>query len=169
MKFYLFRFFLMLVFRHYYYYCSNHTSIIWTLEYINFQECVCDSFIVAHKGSQLSETPPLCLRMDRISCCWQHKLSALGQRRLLSLSQGNVCNRLEILRWQLITFVMCPGPTLPMATVDIKNPEINNVRFHNNSHVNNMVHSSLNKKEKKVKGKRKKLTKADIGTPSNFQ
>ncbi|KAL6474351.1 hypothetical protein MHYP_G00179120 [Metynnis hypsauchen] len=61
------------------------------------------------------------------------------------------------------------GPTLPMATVDIKNPEINNVRFHNNSHMNNMVHSSLNKKEKKVKGKRKKLTKADIGTPSNFQ
>uniref|UniRef100_A0A8B9J592 Actin nucleation-promoting factor WASL n=1 Tax=Astyanax mexicanus TaxID=7994 RepID=A0A8B9J592_ASTMX len=61
------------------------------------------------------------------------------------------------------------GPTLPMATVDIKNPEINNVRFHNNSHMNNMVHSSFNKKEKKVKGKRKKLTKADIGTPSNFQ
>ncbi|KAF4081392.1 hypothetical protein AMELA_G00160840 [Ameiurus melas] len=61
------------------------------------------------------------------------------------------------------------GPTLPMATVDIKNPEINNVSFHNNSHMNNMVHSSLNKKEKKVKGKRKKLTKADIGTPSNFQ
>lgn len=64
---------------------------------------------------------------------------------------------------------MCPGPTLPMATVDIKNPEINNMRFHNNSHVNNMVHSGLNKKEKKIKGKRKKLTKADIGTPSNFQ
>ncbi|KAI7811895.1 neural Wiskott-Aldrich syndrome protein [Triplophysa rosa] len=64
---------------------------------------------------------------------------------------------------------MCPGPTLPMATVDIKNPEINNMRFHNNSHINNMVHSGLNKKEKKVKGKRKKLTKADIGTPSNFQ
>ncbi|KAA0724321.1 Neural Wiskott-Aldrich syndrome protein [Triplophysa tibetana] len=61
------------------------------------------------------------------------------------------------------------GPTLPMATVDIKNPEINNMRFHNNSHINNMVHSGLNKKEKKVKGKRKKLTKADIGTPSNFQ
>ncbi|TRY59355.1 hypothetical protein DNTS_016621 [Danionella cerebrum] len=61
------------------------------------------------------------------------------------------------------------GPTLPMATVDIKNPEINNMRFHNNSHMNNIVHSGLNKKEKKVKGKRKKLTKADIGTPSNFQ
>lgn len=56
-----------------------------------------------------------------------------------------------------------------MATVDIKNPEINNVRYHNNSHVNNMVHSSQAKKEKKAKGKRKKLTKADIGTPSNFQ
>ncbi|KAK6309217.1 hypothetical protein J4Q44_G00206800 [Coregonus suidteri] len=74
------------------------------------------------------------------------------------------------------------GPALPMATVDIKNPEINNVRFHNSHHhhhhhqqqpqphhVNNMLHSSFSKKEKKVKGKRKKLTKADIGTPSNFQ
>lgn len=54
-----------------------------------------------------------------------------------------------------------------MATVDIKNPEINNKL--NVTHMNNMVHSGLNKKEKKVKGKRKKLTKADIGTPSNFQ
>ncbi|XP_071765939.2 actin nucleation-promoting factor WASL-like isoform X1 [Centroberyx gerrardi] len=64
------------------------------------------------------------------------------------------------------------GPTLPMATVDIKNPEINNVqRYHNNSQVNNIVHSAFPKKEKKVKGggKKKRLTKADIGTPSNFQ
>ncbi|KAG7496609.1 neural Wiskott-Aldrich syndrome protein-like isoform X3 [Solea senegalensis] len=62
------------------------------------------------------------------------------------------------------------GPTLPMATVDIKNPEINSIhRFHNNSQVNNLVHSSFPKREKKVKGKKKKLTKADIGTPSNFQ
>ncbi|KAJ8373666.1 hypothetical protein SKAU_G00042460 [Synaphobranchus kaupii] len=57
------------------------------------------------------------------------------------------------------------GPALPMATVDIKNPEINNVRFHNN----NIMHGSFSKDKKKVKGKRKKLTKADIGTPSNFQ
>ncbi|XP_064174611.1 LOW QUALITY PROTEIN: actin nucleation-promoting factor WASL-like [Anguilla rostrata] len=57
------------------------------------------------------------------------------------------------------------GPALPMATVDIKNPEINNVRFHNN----NIMHSSFSKDKKKVKGKRKRLTKADIGTPSNFQ
>ncbi|KAG5830819.1 hypothetical protein ANANG_G00314620 [Anguilla anguilla] len=57
------------------------------------------------------------------------------------------------------------GPALPMATVDIKNPEINNVRFHNN----NIMHSSFSKEKKKVKGKRKRLTKADIGTPSNFQ
>ncbi|KAJ8245311.1 hypothetical protein GJAV_G00269430 [Gymnothorax javanicus] len=57
------------------------------------------------------------------------------------------------------------GPALPMATVDIKNPEINNVRFHNN----NIMHSNFSKDKKKVKGKRKKLTKADIGTPSNFQ
>ncbi|KAJ8381681.1 hypothetical protein SKAU_G00024590 [Synaphobranchus kaupii] len=61
------------------------------------------------------------------------------------------------------------GPALPMATVDIKNPEISNMRFHNNSQVNNMVHSSFSKDKRKSKGKRKKLTKADIGTPSNFQ
>uniref|UniRef100_A0A671NKW9 Neural Wiskott-Aldrich syndrome protein-like n=1 Tax=Sinocyclocheilus anshuiensis TaxID=1608454 RepID=A0A671NKW9_9TELE len=58
------------------------------------------------------------------------------------------------------------GPTLLMATVDIKNPEINNKLIV--SHKNNMVHSGLNKKKKKGKGSRK-LTKADIGTPSNFQ
>uniref|UniRef100_A0A8C1UPJ2 WASP like actin nucleation promoting factor a n=1 Tax=Cyprinus carpio TaxID=7962 RepID=A0A8C1UPJ2_CYPCA len=58
------------------------------------------------------------------------------------------------------------GPTLLMATVDIKNPEINNKL--NVSHKNNMLHSGLNKKKKKGKGSRK-LTKADIGTPSNFQ
>lgn len=57
-----------------------------------------------------------------------------------------------------------------MATVDIKNPEISNVqRYHNNSQVNNIVHSSFPKREKKSKGKKKRLTKADIGTPSNFQ
>lgn len=57
-----------------------------------------------------------------------------------------------------------------MATVDIKNPEISNVqRYHNNSQVNNIVHSSFPKREKKNKGKKKRLTKADIGTPSNFQ
>ncbi|KAI3366787.1 hypothetical protein L3Q82_009447, partial [Scortum barcoo] len=63
------------------------------------------------------------------------------------------------------------GPTLPMATVDIKNPEISNVqRYHNNSQVNNIVHSTFPKREKKNKGgKKKRLTKADIGTPSNFQ
>ncbi|XP_068459941.1 WASP like actin nucleation promoting factor a [Clinocottus analis] len=72
------------------------------------------------------------------------------------------------------------GPALHIATVDIKNPEINNVRFHN-SHghqqpppqpyqLNNMrSHSGLSRKDKKPKGKKKKLTKADIGTPSNFQ
>nr|XP_023694270.1 neural Wiskott-Aldrich syndrome protein-like [Paramormyrops kingsleyae] len=63
------------------------------------------------------------------------------------------------------------GPNLPMATVDIKNPEIVNARYHNNMQVNNMVHSNLKDKERKKKGRggKKKLTKADIGTPSNFQ
>ncbi|XP_075967729.1 actin nucleation-promoting factor WASL-like isoform X3 [Anarhichas minor] len=62
------------------------------------------------------------------------------------------------------------GPTLPMATIDIKNPEISNApRFHNNSQVINIVHSSFHKREKKGKAKKKRLTKADIGTPSNFQ
>ncbi|XP_026218175.1 neural Wiskott-Aldrich syndrome protein-like [Anabas testudineus] len=64
------------------------------------------------------------------------------------------------------------GPTLHIATVDIKHPEINSVQrpaYHNNSQVNNIVHSAFPKKEKRNKGKKKKLTKADIGTPSNFQ
>ncbi|XP_039609030.1 neural Wiskott-Aldrich syndrome protein-like [Polypterus senegalus] len=52
------------------------------------------------------------------------------------------------------------GPSLPMATVDIKNPEIINMRY-NHSQVNNIMYS--HKKDKK------KLTKADIGTSSNFQ
>uniref|UniRef100_A0A8C7GDX7 WASP like actin nucleation promoting factor b n=1 Tax=Oncorhynchus kisutch TaxID=8019 RepID=A0A8C7GDX7_ONCKI len=63
------------------------------------------------------------------------------------------------------------GPALPMATVDIKNPEISSMpRFHGHNSQLNMVSSSVNnnnKKEKKVKGKKgKKLTKADIGTPN---
>ncbi|XP_049617229.1 WASP like actin nucleation promoting factor b isoform X1 [Syngnathus scovelli] len=62
------------------------------------------------------------------------------------------------------------GPALPMATVDIKNPEISTGhRFHSNSQVNNIMHSTFAKREKKGKGKKKRLTKADIGTPSNFQ
>ncbi|KAM4676904.1 actin nucleation-promoting factor WASL [Discoglossus pictus] len=55
------------------------------------------------------------------------------------------------------------GPSLPMATVDIKNPEITN-RY--NAQLNNIPY---NKEKKKGKPKKKKLTKADIGTPSNFQ
>ncbi|KAM9327930.1 actin nucleation-promoting factor WASL-like isoform 2-T2 [Pholidichthys leucotaenia] len=61
------------------------------------------------------------------------------------------------------------GPTLPMATVDIKNPEINSVQRYHNSQVNNIVHSTFPKRGKKAKTGKKKLTKADIGTPSNFQ
>ncbi|XP_051543792.1 actin nucleation-promoting factor WASL-like isoform X1 [Myxocyprinus asiaticus] len=61
------------------------------------------------------------------------------------------------------------GPALPMATVDIKNPEISNQRFHNNSQMNN-IHSNFNKKDKaKGKNKKKKISKAEIGTPSNFR
>ncbi|KAG9345880.1 hypothetical protein JZ751_009036 [Albula glossodonta] len=67
------------------------------------------------------------------------------------------------------TLYLSTGPALPMATVDIKNPEINNMRFHNSTPVNNMVQSSFSKDKRKTKGKKKKLTKADIGTPSNFQ
>ncbi|XP_047245409.1 WASP like actin nucleation promoting factor b isoform X2 [Girardinichthys multiradiatus] len=62
------------------------------------------------------------------------------------------------------------GPALPMATIDIKNPEISNAhRFHNNSQLNSIVHASFPRRIKKDNGKRKRLTKADIGTPSNFQ
>ncbi|VFV18237.1 neural wiskott-aldrich syndrome [Lynx pardinus] len=57
------------------------------------------------------------------------------------------------------------GPNLPMATVDIKNPEITTNRFYG-PQVNNISHT---KEKKKGKTKKKRLTKADIGTPSNFQ
>ncbi|RXN05501.1 neural Wiskott-Aldrich syndrome -like protein [Labeo rohita] len=63
------------------------------------------------------------------------------------------------------------GPTLPMATVDIKNPEINNPRHQNNIQMNNINLSNFNRKDKgkgKPKGK-KKISKAEIGTPSNFR
>lgn len=83
---------------------------------------------------------------------------------------------MNISPWPSCLPSLAAGPALHMATVDIKNPEINNVRFHNSHshqqpyHLNNMLsHSGLNRKDKKTKGKKKKLTKADIGTPSNFQ
>uniref|UniRef100_A0A671T4X0 Neural Wiskott-Aldrich syndrome protein-like n=1 Tax=Sinocyclocheilus anshuiensis TaxID=1608454 RepID=A0A671T4X0_9TELE len=63
------------------------------------------------------------------------------------------------------------GPTLLMATVDIKNPEINNQRYQNNTQINNFnLHSNFNKKDKgKGKSKKKKISKSEIGTPSNFR
>lgn len=56
-----------------------------------------------------------------------------------------------------------------MATVDIKNPEINNVRYNNNYQVNNNFHSNFRKDKGKGKNKKKKITKSEIGTPSNFR
>lgn len=64
-----------------------------------------------------------------------------------------------------IILTLFAGPNLPMATVDIKNPEITTNRFYG-SQVNNISHT---KEKKKGKAKKKRLTKADIGTPSNFQ
>lgn len=61
------------------------------------------------------------------------------------------------------------GPTLPMATVDIKNPEINNARYNNNTQVNSNMHSNFKKDKGKGKNKKKKISKAEIGTPSNFR
>ncbi|KAL6459525.1 hypothetical protein MHYP_G00312840 [Metynnis hypsauchen] len=61
------------------------------------------------------------------------------------------------------------GPTLPMATVDIKNPEINNIRYNNNVQVNSNLHSNFRKDKSKGKNKKKKISKAEIGTPSNFR
>ncbi|XP_070405104.1 uncharacterized protein [Nothobranchius furzeri] len=65
------------------------------------------------------------------------------------------------------------GPSLHIATANIKNPEISGVHhLPNNSQMNSMVHSSFPrgiKKDKGCKKKKKKLTKADIGTPNNFQ
>lgn len=60
-----------------------------------------------------------------------------------------------------------PGPTLPMATVDIKNPEINSQRYNNNFPMNN-VNSNFKKKDK-GKNNKKKISKSEIGTPSNFR
>uniref|UniRef100_A0A3Q3VVJ2 Uncharacterized protein n=1 Tax=Mola mola TaxID=94237 RepID=A0A3Q3VVJ2_MOLML len=60
------------------------------------------------------------------------------------------------------------GPSLPMTTVDIKNPEISGGQRYNNTQPNNIMHP-FPRREKKNKGKKKRLTKADIGTPSNFQ
>lgn len=64
------------------------------------------------------------------------------------------------------------GPALPMATVDIKNPEITNQRYHNNTQMNNLQ-SNFNRAKDKSKGKnnnkKKKISKAEIGTPSNFR
>ncbi|XP_056273447.1 WASP like actin nucleation promoting factor a isoform X2 [Pseudoliparis swirei] len=62
------------------------------------------------------------------------------------------------------------GPALHMATVDIKNPEISSApRFQGQQQPPFLLHDMRRKRrDKKPKG-RKKLTKADIGTPSNFQ
>lgn len=86
------------------------------------------------------------------------------------------CGSLDYVRFHavlyysnLVVSVHISGPTLPMATVDIKSPEISNAQRFHNSQVNNIVHSSFQKREKKGKAKKKRLTKADIGTPSNFQ
>lgn len=64
-----------------------------------------------------------------------------------------------------------PGPVLPMATVDIRNPEINSQRYHNNSQMNNISISNFKKKDKgkNNNNKKKKISKAEIGTPSNFR
>uniref|UniRef100_A0A669R5D0 WASP like actin nucleation promoting factor n=1 Tax=Phasianus colchicus TaxID=9054 RepID=A0A669R5D0_PHACC len=57
------------------------------------------------------------------------------------------------------------GPNLPLATVDIKNLEITTNRFYT-PQVNNI---SYTEEKKKGKTKKRRLTKADAGTPSNFQ
>ena len=54
-----------------------------------------------------------------------------------------------------------------MATIDIKNPEIHNApggghRYHNNSQMNNIVHSTFPKKEKKVKVQLIKFIKPEV-------
>uniref|UniRef100_A0A672P4J2 WASP like actin nucleation promoting factor b n=1 Tax=Sinocyclocheilus grahami TaxID=75366 RepID=A0A672P4J2_SINGR len=61
------------------------------------------------------------------------------------------------------------GPTLLMATVDIKNPEINNQRYQNNTQMNNINFNRKDKDKGKGKNKKKKISKSEIGTPSNFR
>ncbi|GAA6102651.1 neural Wiskott-Aldrich syndrome protein-like [Tachysurus ichikawai] len=60
-------------------------------------------------------------------------------------------------------------PTLPMATVDIRNTEINNTRHTNNYQGNNNLPSNLKRDKGKGKNKKKKITKSEIGLPSNFR
>lgn len=110
----------------------------------------------------------ICFPFNEVSVCWGFKNISLD---VMENRATGFCARRYINCNLTILSITFPGPSLPMATVDIKNPEINSVqRFHNNSQVNNIVHSSFPKREKKGgKGKRKRLTKADIGTPSNFQ
>ncbi|XP_067284073.1 WASP like actin nucleation promoting factor b isoform X2 [Pseudorasbora parva] len=64
------------------------------------------------------------------------------------------------------------GLSLPMATVDIKNPEISTQRYQNNTQMNNANITSNFKWKDKAKGKnnkKKKISKNEIGTPSNFR
>uniref|UniRef100_S4RFJ4 Uncharacterized protein n=1 Tax=Petromyzon marinus TaxID=7757 RepID=S4RFJ4_PETMA len=70
------------------------------------------------------------------------------------------------------------GPMLPnlkMQAMDIKNPDITVNRYPINSSstptstITNSPFNMIMDRTKKGKGKKKKLTKADIGAPSNFQ
>ncbi|XP_077568159.1 actin nucleation-promoting factor WASL-like isoform X2 [Stigmatopora nigra] len=108
-----------------------------------------------------------------ISCARSYFISFVGDTNQIGL---NFASEEEAKRFRVsVNELLCrrlrkTGPTLHMATVDIKNPEINNVRLINSIgsqyHVNNIL---SHRKDKKNKIKKKKLTKADIGTPSNFQ
>ncbi|XP_061570083.1 WASP like actin nucleation promoting factor b isoform X4 [Cololabis saira] len=132
--------------------------------------------------------PSLSDRTARLSMCAEERACNLVGKMLLDVSMsscrardgGCIWDRVKRRRGRSASSspIQTPkspcresvkGPTLPMATVDIKNPEINSVQRFHNSQVNNIVHSSFPRREKKSKGKKKRLTKADIGTPSNFQ
>ncbi|XP_061140073.1 WASP like actin nucleation promoting factor a isoform X2 [Syngnathus typhle] len=108
-----------------------------------------------------------------ISCARSYFISFVGDSNQVGL---NFASEEEAKRFRVSVNELLnrrqrkTGPTLHMATVDIKNPEINNVRLLNSLgsqyHVVNVL---AQRRDKKNKIKKKKLTKADIGTPSNFQ
>uniref|UniRef100_A0A8C5AXK0 WASP like actin nucleation promoting factor a n=1 Tax=Gadus morhua TaxID=8049 RepID=A0A8C5AXK0_GADMO len=101
------------------------------------------------------------------------------RRPLGSASTPSVC----------FSTLLSSGPSLPLATVDMKNPDINSMRFHNSQHHHQHHHHHhqhqqqhpapqqqlyqlnnrlVHRKDKKTKSKKKRLTKADIGTPQHI-
>ncbi|XP_037551868.1 WASP like actin nucleation promoting factor b isoform X3 [Nematolebias whitei] len=124
--------------------------------------------------------PPLSDASSRLSIGTRNQTCNLSSKMLVDISissyltGGGVCPRSASSSSQTpkcVSRESLRGPSLHMATIDIKNPEISGIQRSHNAHMNNFSAPSFPRRIKKDKGnnKKKKLTKADIGTPSNFQ